>query len=184
MTESTLAAETADIITRIKNGTRVFERAAAAAIDRGHFRMIPNRTNECAYLLRVWLSPMLSMDDGRPESGSSILLHHIIRADDDGALHDHPWNFSTQILSGGYREMVPFYYAHKDGQGDGPSKFSRTDHAKGTVLHREAQSLHIIERVEPDTWTLVYTGPRVREWGFHPAGKPWQSWREYLGATA
>lgn len=178
---STLETETAEILERVKSGTRFFKRAAAAAIDRGHYRMIPNRTNEYPYLLRVWLSPMLTMDDGRPESGSSILLHHIVRPDDDGALHDHPWNFTTTILSGGYREKMPRYVSHKLGLGNGPEEFRRANWCIGNHLDRSAESLHLIEHVEPDTWTLVVTGPRIREWGFHPAGKPWQSWREYLG---
>ncbi|TXH46485.1 MAG: hypothetical protein E6Q97_29530 [Desulfurellales bacterium] len=179
---STLETETAEILERVKRGTRSFERGAAAAIERGHYRMIPNRTNEHPYLLRVWLSPMVLMDDGRPESGSSILLHHIIRADDDGALHDHPWDFTTTILSGGYREKLPLFWGHKNGEGDGPEQFSRADWWIDANLSRGAQCLHMIERVQPDTWTLVMTGPRIREWGFHPAGQPWQSWREYLGA--
>lgn len=177
----TLETETAEILDRIRAGTRPFERAAAAAIDRGHFWMIPDRAGEHAYLLRLWLSPMQLDETGKPQSASSILLHHIVRADDDDALHDHPWDFTTQILSGGYRERTPLYWGHKNGQGDGPDKFTNTDQGEGVLLHRVAESLHLITAVQPDTWTLVTTGPRRREWGFHPAGKPWQSWREYLG---
>jgi len=33
-----------------------------------------------------------------------IYLHHILRSDKDRHLHDHPWDYSSIILKGGYFE--------------------------------------------------------------------------------
>jgi hypothetical protein len=37
----------------------------------------------------------------------TIHLHHILRSDGDRAFHDHPWNFTSILLSGGYTELRP-----------------------------------------------------------------------------
>lgn len=36
----------------------------------------------------------------------SIYIHHILKSDEDKDPHDHPFNFSSLILSGAYQEMV------------------------------------------------------------------------------
>lgn len=35
----------------------------------------------------------------------TLYLHHIARADQDEHLHNHPWNFTSLILKGGYVEI-------------------------------------------------------------------------------
>jgi len=71
---------------------------------------------------------------------------------DEPILHDHPWNYFTFILWGGYWEHTP------------KGKFWRK---AGTIRFAGSKSLHRIE-LEPDVdvWTLFFVGPRVREWGF------------------
>lgn len=156
-----------------------WERAAFDAMSRGRFRAIPSRTGNHLYLARFWLTPPVHCDDHEFESGNSILLHHIVRADDDSAVHDHPWDFATRVLSGGYLERRPDSII-RDGD-HGPCEFHRVFHNAGEDVRRYATDLHLIESVLPDTWTLVTTGPRTREWGFHPAGEPWVPWRRFLG---
>lgn len=34
--------------------------------------------------------------------GYKVFLHHFYRSDSDAALHDHPWDFTSLILFGGY----------------------------------------------------------------------------------
>lgn len=151
-------------------GRAWFVRAAMRAIAAGEFRVIAGRRHDAVYLARFWLSPMLRLSDGSPDSGDSLLLHWIARDDDDGALHDHPWAFETRVVSGGYVEQQP----------DG-GQFTTF---VGTTLRREATDLHRVTRVRPDTWTLVETGPKVRTWGFVRPGGAWTPWREFLGVEA
>jgi hypothetical protein len=101
------------------------------------------------------------------ESGPSggLYLHHIQRDDDDRALHDHPWDFSVFVIDGIYREI-------------------RSDAPNGEVFFPlsyrciKAETAHRIEVIRP-AWTLCFTGPRRREWGFHcPNG--WVPWRDFV----
>lgn len=163
-------------------GGAPWERAAYEAIERGRFRIVPNRSGEGLYLARFWLTPPIATQDGEIESGGSILLHHIAAADTDSALHDHPWDFTARVLSGGYLERRPVGPASLDAEG--PRETYRTFHNVGDEMRRYARDLHLIESVLPDTWTLVTTGAREREWGFHPAGEPWVPWRKFLGIEA
>lgn len=94
----------------------------------------------------------------------SIYLHHILSPDPDRDPHDHPWDFGSFVLSGGYQEYAP----------EGCYSYSRWSwHTK------KATDLHRITHVCPNTRTLVFTGPRKREWGFLRNGR-WIPWREYL----
>jgi len=89
-------------------------------------------------------------------------LHKILSADDP-VFHDHPWSFRSVILSGGYIEMTP--------QG-------RYQRNAGDVYDKRETDLHYIESVMPDTWSMVFTGPTVREWGFEIDGQ-WISHQHY-----
>lgn len=35
----------------------------------------------------------------------AIYIHHILISDQDKDMHDHPWNFTSVILEGAYREV-------------------------------------------------------------------------------
>src|SRR6202035_3956595 len=100
------------------------------------------------------------------DSGNSVLLHYFCRGDDDASLHDHPWDFSTTILAGGYVEHRP-PTAWNNAAGVGPEWDQRhlTWHAGDTIRHL-AEDLHCVGKVNQGTWTLVRTGPKRREWGF------------------
>lgn len=110
-----------------------------------------------------------------------IMLHQIMRSDDDRALHDHPWPYLSIVLWGGYWE-------HSE---NGPRWFG-----PGSILARRANWLHRLELTnrfvlvrygssvvhvgtEPrPAWTLVFAGARCREWGFQcPDG--WRHWKTF-----
>lgn len=161
--------------------------AAAQCILDGHFKLIPNRKKTGPYLLRCWLStPKLSEEDGQKgwESGNSLLLHRFFAPDDDDALHDHPWDFRTRILAGGYVEFLPHsMWSASDGIGPGYGQ-RQASHLAGSVITHKATDLHavgsLLSALGP-TWTLVETGPRVRAWDFFPPGKPRVPARAFLG---
>ena len=97
-----------------------------------------------------------------------VYLHEIHRADDDRDKHDHPWNFLSLLLTGGYVEEYK-----------GRMKWRWPL----SVARRRAEDAHRIAYVTqtPKTRTLVFVGKRRREWGFHTkAGWTW--WQNFLKA--
>lgn len=102
-------------------------------------------------------------------------LHQMVAPDRVKDPHCHPFDFTTWVLSGGYREQqcnrsLPRYCPRE-----------QTLRA-GDMAHREATHTHVIKHVEPETWTLVRRSPTYREWGFYD----WETgrflpWREYVG---
>jgi hypothetical protein len=172
-------------------GQEWWKRAAAAAYRAGHSRVIPGRNDGYAYLLRFWLTPPEPGSDQGFESGNSVLLHMFARGDDDQALHDHPWDFQTTILSGGYWEHLPSaewldvnraaaVFMQND-LAPGPAWNERREfRAAGQAVKRDAMQLHCVGEVMPGTVTLVRTGPRWREWGFHPPGQAWVPYKQFL----
>ena len=109
-----------------------------------------------------------------------IFLHAIYRKDHDRALHDHPWNFTSIILRGGYDEwwLGPPRTHPNNAVPRGCPQRSFHQMRRGE-FHRIA-SLHRIP-----TWTLVFAGRRRGEWGYlTPDG--WVESHEYhasLGLT-
>lgn len=92
----------------------------------------------------------------------TIRLHHILRSDEARALHDHPWDFWSLLLTGGYLEVT--------------ERGSRW-WPRWSLVRRRAEDLHRLV-VDRPVWTLVWSGPRRREWGFLVPGEGWLHWRE------
>lgn len=106
----------------------------------------------------------------------AVYVHRILRPDKDRDLHDHPWSFVSWVLWGWYREVR----AARDGW------FSRPRHLRrwlSLAWHRAERAHRIIEVRPGGVWTLVLTGRRRREWGFHTRWG-WVDWRRYLGVEA
>ncbi len=115
------------------------------------------------YLRRWWIIPRNRF--------FNIYLHHIRHSDDDRALHDHPWWNCSIILSGGYVEIVPNAQRWR---------------SRGSVVFRRATAAHRIalDKTHPQgsgkpCWTLFFTGPVIREWGFH-CPKGWVHWKDFV----
>jgi hypothetical protein len=101
----------------------------------------------------------------------SIYLHRIFMEDADRAPHDHPWNFWSLVLRGGYIERVlrPGTLTEYSGI-----------HTRWSVHRMSTALAHRIDYVYPGTLTLVVTGPRVREWYFWTPDGPvlWSDWKD------
>lgn len=82
----------------------------------------------------------------------NIFIHKFLKSDPDD-LHDHPWDYYTFILRGGYWEYTP------------EGKFWRRPFS---CRHGKAKSLHRIEldKEKPYCWTLFIPCTRKRQWGF------------------
>lgn len=108
------------------------------------------------YLRRWWIMPRNAF--------ANVYLHEICKSDDDRAMHDHPWDNTSLIISGGYIEHTP------------EGSFERKI---GDFIQRPATALHRLE-VFPGKRciSLFTTGPKVREWGFQcPQG--WRHWTDF-----
>lgn len=83
-----------------------------------------------------------------------LRIHHILRSDDRDHLHDHPMDFVSFILWGGYVEYTPNLPPKKYGP--------------GSVVVRRAEDLHALELCDKKrgAWTLLLTPPFRRKWGF------------------
>ena len=127
----------------------------------GRKRIIKDRIDDEPYLERYYLF----LKD-RETFPFNIFLHKFLKSDDE-ELHDHPWNFTTVILSGGYWEHTPN---------------GKTWYGPGTVLHKKATDLHRLElnaELGTNTWTLFIPGKKYREWGFQTV-KGWVEEKKYL----
>lgn len=105
----------------------------------------------------------------------SIRLHHILRSDDLRALHDHPFNFWTLLLYGGYTEYLPAKMNTTS------TALIRVDRRMGSFRYVPATQAHRLVLTYP-CWTLVFGGTSYRKWGFYLNGyrkADWVNWREY-----
>jgi hypothetical protein len=107
-----------------------------------------------------------------------VYLHHIMRSDEDCALHDHPKPNVSIVLKGSYREWMFYPDARRRGwrswhagrlsespQGDLLACLVRR---RFRIIFRPAALAHRIELIDgKPCWSLFITGPKVREWGFH-----------------
>jgi hypothetical protein len=101
----------------------------------------------------------------------SLYLHEIARSDEDIHMHDHPWDFWSLILIGGYIE----YFLAKG------KSTKILKHTSGCILKRKSKDFHRIKLLDPEqsTWTLVWVGPRINDpWGYYTLGG-WIDNREY-----
>lgn len=104
---------------------------------------------------------------GTDQTRWALMLHNMLRKDDTLCHHDHPWNFWTYVLCGGYEEEVALPNGTVETRMNTP----------GTILFRPAEHAHCIKSLPAGhCWTLVFRTKRVRDWGFHsPVGWVWHT---------
>lgn len=114
---------------------------------------------------------------------SRIYLHHFIRSDHDRALHDHPWNFESLILWGGYyeiadRRQIPAFemipsggiakwqpLLYNDGQRR-ENHYMRWFPPLSRISRKAGWRHKVILPEGKKAWTIVKVCGKVREWGF------------------
>ena len=126
----------------------------------------------------------------------SLYIHRFMRSDNDDP-HDHPWNFFTYVISGGYKEV--FYDRMKPVESEGvfQSFWTRSINIRvpGSIARRKATDIHqvVVDRpyemneLRQAPFTFVLLGPRRREWMFWSLadnGAKSTDWRSYLKMRA
>jgi hypothetical protein len=81
----------------------------------------------------------------------TVYLHRLDAPNWHPECHSHPWSFVTFLLWGGYEEQV------------GTKVYWRRP---GSILYRPAEFVHNVI-THGVSWSLIITGPKRREWGFH-----------------
>lgn len=83
---------------------------------------------------------------------------HRFTGQEHGPAHDHPWQFRSTVLAGGYVERVY--------QMDGT--FEDVERSVGETFVNEASHIHqIVAFPHGETWTLIVPGPGERKPGFY-----------------
>lgn len=131
------------------------------------------------YMDRYWLLRIGGDPDGYPWFGARI--HHI-RSSDSQHFHDHPWNFFSLILWGGYWEEQPLKHlgsplfdAELHWDRETRESYVRTWRGRGSWVFRRATTWHRLRLTDmprnppapiEGTWTLFITGRQVQDtWG-------------------
>lgn len=154
------------------------------------------------YLTRVHLTPWQWWP-----FKTRIYLHVFSRPDEDRVFHDHPWDFRTIVLFGGYDEESHQLNPHRETRGDDdvmrPTPTGKViPDTLGflSMRWRPATHAHRITRLHTrKVVTLILRGDRRRNWGFWcPPNLPefdgitrstvnnktedwlWVYWRNYL----
>lgn len=110
----------------------------------------------------------------------SARVHHIATADHDTALHDHPWDFASVVLRGGYDEFRPWMSTPSWCSGVEAGYVTRRN--TGSFALRRASDRHRISSVDADTWTLFVYGKYRNHWGFFTQQLGKMGWRDYLSS--
>lgn len=103
-----------------------------------------------------------------------VYLHNLYEPDADRDMHDHPWEFISIILRGGYTEIVnPIPHVM-----DTPAYNFKRRWNRWSWHKMSTDKAHRILSVDDGTISLILVGRRKRSWGFYtPEG--WVDWREY-----
>ena len=101
--------------------------------------------------------PLTKYTLGQLPDGRWAHLHYL-GAPDEGAMHDHPCDIESIGIKGSYLELRA--------EAGGTVEMLRQAGERRLI---PADCIHIIEWVSRGgCWTLVFTGPVVREWKHYP----------------
>ena len=121
------------------------------------FKRKPDEVVNYGYLDRWWVIPR--------NRWFNIYLHKFTGSDQDRDLHDHPW-WSVSFLLTGHLEEVLLN-----------GSYGVIDH--WWPVFRRAKHAHRLILCSDVAWTLFFTGPRKRKWGFYTKDG-WIPWYTYL----
>ena len=133
----------------------------------------------------MWRLTLLRLPNGR-----RLYLHHFVGDDWCKDPHDHPKVFWSIGLKGGYDEDVyeatGYEVSSDPNEYSGPVLEPRTIEWRAPWFRRfDATHIHRIRAAHTGgAWTLCYTGPVTRQWGFWHLLQRWVPFRIYLNSHA
>jgi len=103
----------------------------------------------------------------------SAVIHRFSEPD-TGDPHDHPFDFTTHILSGGYVEKIYFPAS------DGTWYYNYAHRLPGTCHKVKATHIHqVVELIDGECFTLILPEPNIRKsgvWQFNETGYMFREW--------
>jgi len=129
-------------------------------------RIIYDRDGLRPYMVRYYLAfrGKVGLQQNSQPVPFNIYLHHILLSDEP-VFHDHPWNWATLVLKGGYFETTPV------------GRFWR---GPCSLRIAKATEMHYLEiNAGQPCWTLFMRGRSKRVWGFATV-KGWLDYKAYL----
>lgn len=130
-------------------------------------RLIPRGKEKLPYLYRNFLEGKQA-PDGEP----GLFLHKFVSSDQEGQLHNHPWQWSASfILVGAYKETRANIGAKEGDQILLTGQWKKRQFNAGDINFIRKDDFHrvdIVPSVADHVWTLFLHGPRVDNWSFVP----------------
>jgi len=135
-------------------------------------RRIMSREGDSVYLERFYICGGPSEDGQFADEPIGVMLHRFVRSDEDGELHNHPWEASASlILAGGYSEERRL----------GDDSVERREFGPFSINVILANHFHRVDLLEKDAWTLFVVTRKAQSWGFwHRITKAFTPWREFI----
>lgn len=131
-------------------------------------------TKEQPYMLRWWVIPR--------NRWFNVYLHKIVKDDDDRALHDHPWRTFSVYFRGRVRETFQ-EVEERNGVLFYPVNPEVRELSAPNFVYRSQHFRHRLELIDgKPCWTLFFTGPKLREWGFW-CPKGFVIWKDFVDPT-
>lgn len=112
----------------------------------------------------------------RFKSGRCCYIQRFGHGDDARHMHDHPKDFISIGLCGGYVECVP-QYPIVEGLITGRVHVT---YEAPWIRRIGKWHVHSLPHITPGTWTVLFGGRNCRKWGFY-TNEGWVHWREYVG---
>lgn len=120
----------------------------------------------------------------------NIYLHHYVGSDDDRACHDHRYWSVSILLKGRLREIIDCNDVERSPNKLLVPKFRERRIRRFIPVIRSAAHSHRLILESEDAWTVFFTGPRIRPWGFwcievlqDKIVRRWVYWRLFTDAT-
>jgi len=143
------------------------------------------------YLRRFYIYPRTGPTEDN-KLVPRLYLHKFYRGDEDPHMHDHPWPFTSLILTKGYWEETPWDAKDDKDWEIGETRYPSWGPDEGdwrerkfypalSILRRPATWKHrVILEKGGQAWTLVKTGVKERSWGFWVKDTlcPWRQYND------
>lgn len=104
-----------------------------------------------------------------------LFVHAIYDHDHDHHCHDHPWDFASLVIKGGYEEMVetPRFFDVNTNRYAVDTKIRVRKLGSVAKLPAEGMFHRITRLLDGTCYTLVLASGRKRNWGFFHHVKGW-----------